>query len=394
MKNLISKLLILSIFFGSMNLPALAGDTIKYVNRASIIAFGITATLDKQFTVRCVAQDINQTFTGTGETQSINILLGYGSNEIIIEGKEDCAFTSFIPVLPVISIDLSRSPSINDLLCISEELKSIDLSNCVNLETLHIEPRNGRLTDLDLSDCRALEIINCGKNQLSVLDINPSNNPAVKYISCYENKLPLSNLYALSEVAEIPYGNRFERQNLGTRRISVGDTIDYSSQKEFGGKATVFYVMNGIAYGFFMDVYYLAHPSAYTINNGMITFHTAGQYTVDMRNEMIIQNPQADPARGIVYIQVTDSVSVDEPQALSKIELYPNPTTGQLQITNDESGIKDVEIFDIYGRKILYNHLIVSSSNHLISIAHLPAGLYFVKISTDAGEVVRKVLKQ
>jgi hypothetical protein len=178
---------------------------------------------------------------------------------------------------------------------------------------------------------------------------------------------------------------------LGTRKISVGDTIDYSSQKEFGGKATVFYVMNGIAYGFFMDVYYLVHPSTYTINNGVITFHTAGQYTVDMRNEMIIQNPQADPARGIVYIQVTDSVSVDEPQALSRIELYPNPTTGQLQITNDESGIKDVEIFDIYGRKKSHASRVTCNE---INISDFPAGTYFVKISTEAGEVVKKVVKQ
>jgi hypothetical protein len=77
----------------------------------------------------------------------------------------------------------------------------------------------------------------------------------------------------------------------------------------------------------------------------------------------------------------------------TSIEVYPNPTTGELTITNYELGITSIEIFDIYGRN-LSNHLITSSSNHLINIAHFPAGIYFVKISTEVGEVVRKVVKE
>jgi len=72
--------------------------------------------------------------------------------------------------------------------------------------------------------------------------------------------------------------------------------------------------------------------------------------------------------------------------------------------------IENVEVFDVYGRKVSShhlitssshhlitsssNHLITSSSNHLINISHLPAGTYFVKIMTEQGEVVRKVVKQ
>jgi len=79
-----------------------------------------------------------------------------------------------------------------------------------------------------------------------------------------------------------------------------------------------------------------------------------------------------------------------------QIKLYPNPTTGVLnliqeRITNYELGINKVEIFDIYGKK---HHLITPSSNHLINVAHLPAGIYFLKISAETGEVVKKVVKQ
>jgi hypothetical protein len=56
--------------------------------------------------------------------------------------------------------------------------------------------------------------------------------------------------------------------------------------------------------------------------------------------------------------------------------------------------IEDVEIFDVYGRKMsqIPNATLLSSasggnftshSSTLINISHLPAGFYFVKIKTD-----------
>jgi hypothetical protein len=50
-----------------------------------------------------------------------------------------------------------------------------------------------------------------------------------------------------------------------------------------------------------------------------------------------------------------------------------------------------VEVFDISGRRILHSPLSILNS---IDISHLPAGLYFVKIITESGEVVRKVVKE
>ena len=100
--------------------------------------------------------------------------------------------------------------------------------------------------------------------------------------------------------------------------------------------------------------------------------------------------------------EVADNTSHLAPR--SQVTLIPNPTTGQLIIDNGQLTIENVEVFDIYGRKLLSNHLITSSSHHLITshpaprtslnISHLPVGMYFVKISTDTGMVVKKVVKQ
>jgi len=78
----------------------------------------------------------------------------------------------------------------------------------------------------------------------------------------------------------------------------------------------------------------------------------------------------------------------------TSLQLYPNPTTGELRIRNEDLEIRNVEIFDVFGRKLSSHHLISSSSHYLINISHLNSGLYFLKITTGKGMVVKKVIKQ
>jgi len=79
---------------------------------------------------------------------------------------------------------------------------------------------------------------------------------------------------------------------------------------------------------------------------------------------------------------------------LESITIYPNPTTGELIIENGELKIENVEIYDVYGRKLSSNHHIITLSHHKIDISHLQSGVYFVKVITDAGEVTKKIVKQ
>jgi hypothetical protein len=72
--------------------------------------------------------------------------------------------------------------------------------------------------------------------------------------------------------------------------------------------------------------------------------------------------------------------------------VYPNPTTGKFTITNYKLRISNVEVFDIYGRNV--SNLISHSSNHQMDISNLPAGIYFVKMNTEKGIIVKKIVKQ
>jgi hypothetical protein len=91
---------------------------------------------------------------------------------------------------------------------------------------------------------------------------------------------------------------------------------------------------------------------------------------------------------------VSSASSACEKNTLENIILHPNPTTGELIITNHELKITNIEIYDVDGRKLSSNHLITPSSHQKIDISHLTPGIYFVKIVTTQGEIVKKVIKQ
>jgi len=93
------------------------------------------------------------------------------------------------------------------------------------------------------------------------------------------------------------------------------------------------------------------------------------------------------------------NVGIVETDNYPSLRVYPNPTTGVLNliqesINNEQLTINNVEIFDIYGRKHHISYLTSHISNHQINISHLPAGLYFVRITTETGVVMQKIVKQ
>jgi len=76
---------------------------------------------------------------------------------------------------------------------------------------------------------------------------------------------------------------------------------------------------------------------------------------------------------------------------ISKISVYPNPTTGILKIESRELKIEDVVIYDVFGKIQKMENWKTANT---IDISHLPEGVYFLKICTEKGEVMKKVLKE
>ena len=84
-------------------------------------------------------------------------------------------------------------------------------------------------------------------------------------------------------------------------------------------------------------------------------------------------------------ITIKEGTGVVETRHTTSLQIYPNPTSGQLIINNEQLIINGFEIFDVAGRVVMSQ---VASKS--IDISHLPSGIYFLK----AGGEVFKVVKE
>jgi hypothetical protein len=79
--------------------------------------------------------------------------------------------------------------------------------------------------------------------------------------------------------------------------------------------------------------------------------------------------------------------------AENSVQIYPNPVKNELKIDNGQLTIKNVEIFDIYGRKQL-SMVDYQLSSIQIDVTQLLPGIYFVKIETEKETVTKKFVKE
>jgi photosystem II stability/assembly factor-like uncharacterized protein len=80
---------------------------------------------------------------------------------------------------------------------------------------------------------------------------------------------------------------------------------------------------------------------------------------------------------------------IEQATIISNIRLFPNPATNTLFINGLEISAK-AEVYDISGKLLLSKQL----NENQIDISSLAKGLYFIKLSTAEGSLVRKFVKE
>ncbi|NUY80844.1 T9SS type A sorting domain-containing protein [Flavobacterium sp. MAH-1] len=84
------------------------------------------------------------------------------------------------------------------------------------------------------------------------------------------------------------------------------------------------------------------------------------------------------------------SLSVDDPKDVS-VELYPNPVDDSFTVKADNE-IRSLQLFDIQGR--LLQVKMIDANQTTMNISDRQTGVYFVKITTDKGVKVEKIVKK
>ena len=93
------------------------------------------------------------------------------------------------------------------------------------------------------------------------------------------------------------------------------------------------------------------------------------------------------PAEGEDPINPDSNIEVAENDFI----IYPNPVNDQLYIET-EVEIMEVVVYDIFGRQQELSA--ISGQQSVINVANLNSGIYFVKVVTSEGEIVKRFVKK
>ena len=77
----------------------------------------------------------------------------------------------------------------------------------------------------------------------------------------------------------------------------------------------------------------------------------------------------------------------------SLVTITPNPSDGRFTITHENAAIDEFQVYDISGR-IVGGMRNVNAQECLLDATKYPNGVYFVKVKTESGSIVKKIIKQ
>ena len=223
------------------------------------------------------------------------------------------------------------------------------------------------LTSLDLSSLTKLIYLECDGNALTTLKL-ALNNTALKWLYCRNNHLAELDLTGMTNL---------------------------TSSNFFGGNQTLSLTLTDNGSGVYQRSISLNAPvfteSEITCAGGILS---STDNTV-MSSGFTVETKQSGlQLSGVMNFTYQSNAGIAETTA-GKISIYPNPAKYELKITNYEGKINNVEICDLTGRTVgVENFRPLSDGAATINVSSLPQGVYLVKIYTDKGNVVRKVVKE
>ena len=351
------------------------------------------------------------------------------------------------------ALDVSNNTALTYLSCYSNQLIALDVSNNTALKSLLCY--SNQLTVLDVSNNTALTKLDCRYNQLPLSQLYPIwNNKVINT----DKRLSPQNIYDTIEVSktidlsrELEFGSPavptqftvtmqngsstegnyiFENGELiftasGDYKVIMQNDSVRTGTSVAGDEVTV------TAYCHVWGIGANANLASLTVSEGTLTpafAPTTTSYSVDVANSItnITLTAQAEDPKATVSgdtgthslqigenpftitvtaedgvttetysVKVTrSSVGIEEIEAANSIAIYPNPSNGQLTIDNGQWIIEDIGIYDISGRTVETWHTASLQQQTVLDISHLSSGIYFIKVKTEEGKVVKKIIKK
>jgi hypothetical protein len=79
--------------------------------------------------------------------------------------------------------------------------------------------------------------------------------------------------------------------------------------------------------------------------------------------------------------------------ALQSISMMPNPTTGMLVVNSPNAQVHQIEVIDVQGRIVSIKQY-ADSNQYLVDLSRLESAMYFVKLYTSEGTLIKRVIRK
>ena len=141
------------------------------------------------------------------------------------------------------------------------------------------------------------------------------------------------------------------------------------------------------------------NPVGYNIyiNDSLVSEnHNELSYTNSDANGLTIVKVVAVYENEKISTSIIDKIFIEKNaesinENTTSLNIYPNPVNDRLYIET-QTLTQTVEVYDIFGR--LQQQSAVSGQQSAIDVSDLNSGIYFVKVMTENGEIVKKFVKE
>lgn len=383
---------------GNPNLTCIQVDTVAY--SVANWAFGIDPT--SSFSTNCGSCMINIPDVNLKAALLANIAINT-NGDTEIQCEEAANYTG---VISVSSLNITDMTGINSF----SRMTELDCSGN-QIDTLKIFG-NLKLTDLDISNNPSLQYLNCTDNNLSTLNV--SSNPNLDLLYCNNNSLSSIDLSMNANLRTLYiYGN-----NLSTLDVSNNLNLEYLSS--YGNNLTTLDVIQNTKLN-----------TLYVHNNNLTTLDVSQDTSLvaltAYRNNLENLNLRNLSTTKLTYLDVTDNpnltcidatdvaaatatwTNIDSQSYFSattcfnstkdlplvqSIKVYPNPTTGKINVDlGQETGNVNIIVHNLMGQMIS-SSTYENRSNINFEIQS-SRGVYFVTVVSETGEqTTLKVVKE
>ena len=296
----------------------------------------------------------------------------------------------FCPTTSLTSLDVSQNIALTRLNCSGNQITSLDVSQNTSLTQLYCH--NNQLTSLDVTQNTALNVLGCS-NQLTSLNV--SQNTALTFLDCDNNlltSLDVSQNIALTKL--ICYNNQLTRLNV-SQNIALTNLTCYNNQLTrlnvsentaltflwcYNNRLTCLNVKNGNNINFQPGSFNTTNsPNLTCIEVDDVAYSTTWWNNIDPQTSFSTSCP--DPCR----------VGKDELTS-SSINIHPNPTSGAISISLNESKSGSLRVLNPLGQ-VVFEEGFKTTAALNISLDG-PSGLYFIQLEINGNIITEKMVKE